>query len=168
MLRSISVLIRVNRIKMCVVPACYLMAPASRYALRFSPRVKMPTRPPPQARTWSVCRNWRKLMKGGDLNYDVVIASPDAMGVVGQLGQIARSARFDAESRRWARFLPTWRPRYKTPRPGRCVTVPTRVALFIAPSASRAFEVAQLRENLEFLLNDLKRAKPSIVQGYST
>jgi large subunit ribosomal protein L1 len=27
-------------------------------------------------------------MKGGDLNYDVVIASPDAMGVVGQLGQL--------------------------------------------------------------------------------
>jgi large subunit ribosomal protein L1 len=27
-------------------------------------------------------------MKGGDLNYDVVIASPDAMRVVGQLGQI--------------------------------------------------------------------------------
>ncbi|MCP4983401.1 MAG: 50S ribosomal protein L1, partial [Gammaproteobacteria bacterium] len=27
-------------------------------------------------------------MKGGDLNYDVVIASPDAMGIVGQLGQI--------------------------------------------------------------------------------
>jgi large subunit ribosomal protein L1 len=27
-------------------------------------------------------------MKGGDLNYDVVIASPDAMRVVGQLGQV--------------------------------------------------------------------------------
>ncbi|MGB5330854.1 MAG: 50S ribosomal protein L1, partial [Gammaproteobacteria bacterium] len=27
-------------------------------------------------------------MKGGDLSYDVVIASPDAMGIVGQLGQI--------------------------------------------------------------------------------
>jgi large subunit ribosomal protein L1 len=26
-------------------------------------------------------------MKAGDLNYDVVIASPDAMGIVGQLGQ---------------------------------------------------------------------------------
>ncbi len=30
-------------------------------------------------------------MKGGDLNYDVVIASPDAMRVVGQLGQIPDS-----------------------------------------------------------------------------
>ena len=27
-------------------------------------------------------------MKGGELNYDVVIASPDAMGIVGQLGQL--------------------------------------------------------------------------------
>ena len=27
-------------------------------------------------------------MKGGDLNFDVVIASPDAMRVVGQLGQV--------------------------------------------------------------------------------
>jgi large subunit ribosomal protein L1 len=31
-------------------------------------------------------------MKGGDLNYDVVIASPDAMGIVGQLGQIDRKS----------------------------------------------------------------------------
>ncbi|MBE8190237.1 MAG: 50S ribosomal protein L1 [Candidatus Thioglobus sp.] len=29
-----------------------------------------------------------KSMKDGDLNYDVVIASPDAMGVVGRLGQV--------------------------------------------------------------------------------
>ena len=29
-----------------------------------------------------------KTMQDGDLNYDVVIASPDAMGVVGRLGQV--------------------------------------------------------------------------------
>ena len=37
-------------------------------------------------------------MKGGDLSYDVVIASPDAMGVVGQLGSDTRASWFDAQS----------------------------------------------------------------------
>ena len=32
--------------------------------------------------------NLMKTMQDGDLNYDVVIASPDAMGVVGRLGQV--------------------------------------------------------------------------------
>ena len=36
-------------------------------------------------------------MKGGDLNFDTVIATPDAMRIVGQLGTRTRSSRPDAE-----------------------------------------------------------------------
>lgn len=36
-------------------------------------------------------------IKKGEMNFDVVIASPDAMRVVGQLGQVLESARPDAK-----------------------------------------------------------------------
>ena len=37
-------------------------------------------------------------MLAGDLNYDVIIAAPDAMRVVGKLGQVLGPPRFDAKS----------------------------------------------------------------------
>ncbi len=52
-------------------------------------------------------------IKGGDLNFDVVIASPDAMGVVGRL----------------------WRVQFVMPNRARYVTVQTRPVSFIALSA---------------------------------
>jgi large subunit ribosomal protein L1 len=39
-------------------------------------------------------------VKKGEINFDVVIASPDAMRVVGQLGQILGS-RFNAKPKSW-------------------------------------------------------------------
>ena len=103
-------------------------------------------------------------MKGGELNYDVVIASPDAMGVVGQLGQLLG-------------------PRGLMPNP-KVGTVSADVATAVANAkggqvryrndkggiihctiGKSSFEVDQLRENLEHLLNDLEKAKPSTSKG---
>jgi len=65
-------------------------------------------------------------MQAGDLNYDVVIASPDAMRVVGKLGTL-----LSAPSR------PIRLKRSRTPRAARCATAPTRRASSTAPSARR-------------------------------
>jgi large subunit ribosomal protein L1 len=103
-------------------------------------------------------------MKNGDLNYDVVIASPDAMGVVGQLGQLLG-------------------PRGLMPNP-KVGTVSADVAMAVKNAKSgqvryRAdkggivhcligkadFDADKLKENLAHLLNDLRKAKPSTSKG---
>jgi large subunit ribosomal protein L1 len=103
-------------------------------------------------------------MKGGDLNYDVVIASPDAMRVVGQLGQLLG-------------------PRGLMPNP-KVGTVATDVAAAVKNAKSGqvryrtdkagiihcsigkvGFEVGALKENLKALLTDLQKLKPSTAKG---
>ena len=103
-------------------------------------------------------------MKGGDLNYDVVIASPDAMGIVGQLGQILGTRGLmpnpkvgtvspDVEGA--VRNAKAGQVRYRTDKGG----------IVHCTIGKSSFDVAQLRENLEFLLADLKKAKPSASKG---
>ncbi len=103
-------------------------------------------------------------MKGGDLNYDVVIASPDAMGVVGQLGQLLgprglmpnpKVGTVAADVETAVRNAKAGQVRYRTDKGG----------IIHCTIGKSSFEVAQLRENLEFLLADLKRAKPSSSKG---
>jgi large subunit ribosomal protein L1 len=103
-------------------------------------------------------------MKGGDLNYDVVIASPDAMGIVGQLGQLLgprglmpnpKVGTVSADVATAVQNAKAGQVRYRTDKGGniQCTIGKT------------SFEVAQLRENLEFLLADLNKAKPSSAKG---
>jgi len=103
-------------------------------------------------------------MKGGDLNYDVVIASPDAMGVVGQLGQLLgprglmpnpKVGTVSADVATAVQNAKAGQVRYRTDKGG----------IIHCTIGKSSFEVAQLKENLEFLLNDLKRAKPSTSKG---
>ena len=56
-----------------------------------------------------LCRmptNWLQKIQGeGWMDFDVVIASPDMMGVVGRLGKVLRSPRFDADTQKQERLL---------------------------------------------------------------
>ncbi len=54
----------------------------------FAPRARRPKRPWPPAPMPSAWTTWPRRCKAGDLNFDVVIATPDAMRVVGKLGQV--------------------------------------------------------------------------------
>lgn len=103
-------------------------------------------------------------MKGGDLGYDVVIASPDAMGVVGQLGQILgprgmmpnpKVGTVSPDVATAVRNAKAGQVRYRTDKGG----------IIHCTIGKSSFEVAQLRENLEFLLADLKKAKPTSSKG---
>ena len=103
-------------------------------------------------------------MKGGDLNYDVVIASPDAMGVVGQLGQLLgprglmpnpKVGTVSPDVATAVRNAKAGQVRYRTDKGG----------IVHASIGKASFDVNALRENLEHLLVDLKKAKPSTAKG---
>jgi len=103
-------------------------------------------------------------MKDGDLNYDVVIASPDAMRVVGQLGQILgprglmpnpKLGTVTADVITAIKNAKAGQVRFRTDKNG-----------IIHGSVGRiGFDVKALQENAEALLSDLKRLKPSSSKG---
>jgi len=103
-------------------------------------------------------------VKGGDLNFDVVIATPDAMRVVGQLGQILgprglmpnpKVGTVTADVETAVKNAKAGQVRYRTDKAG----------IIHCPIGRADFEVPALKENLEALLNDLKKAKPAASKG---
>ncbi len=103
-------------------------------------------------------------MKAGDLNYDVVIASPDAMRVVGQLGQILgprglmpnpKVGTVTADVASAVKNAKAGQVRYRTDKNGIIHTSIGKVG----------FEASKLKENVEALIADLKRLKPSTSKG---
>ncbi len=103
-------------------------------------------------------------MKGGDLNYDVVIASPDAMGIVGQLGQTL-GPRGLMPNPKVGTVSPDVETAVKNAKAGQVRYRTDKGGIVHCTIGKASFEVAQLRENLEFLLADLKKAKPSSLKG---
>jgi large subunit ribosomal protein L1 len=103
-------------------------------------------------------------VKGGEMNFDVVIATPDAMRVVGQLGQILgprglmpnpKVGTVTADVEGAVRNAKAGQVRYRTDKAG-----------IIHCAIGRAdFEVPALKENLHALLADLKKAKPASSKG---
>ena len=103
-------------------------------------------------------------MKAGDLNYDVVIASPDAMGVVGQLGQLL-GPRGLMPNPKVGTVSPDVATAVKNAKGGQVRYRNDKGGIIHCTIGKSSFEVAQLRENLESLLVDLKKAKPSSAKG---
>ena len=103
-------------------------------------------------------------MKGGDLNYDVVIASPDAMGVVGQLGQLL-GPRGLMPNPKVGTVSPDVEGAVKNAKAGQVRYRTDKGGIIHCTIGKSSCGVAQLRENLEHLLADLKKAKPSSSKG---
>ena len=103
-------------------------------------------------------------MQGGDLNYDVVIATPDAMRVVGKLGTVLGPRG----------LMPNPKVGTVSPNPGEAVKnakggqvrYRTDKAGIIHCTIGKAdFDDASLKGNLEALLADLIKAKPATAKG---
>lgn len=103
-------------------------------------------------------------IKGGNLNFDVAIASPDAMRVVGQLGQIL-GPRGLMPNPKVGTVTPDVATAVKNAKAGQVRYRTDKSGIIHCPIGKVDFEVDALIQNLEALLVDLKKAKPSASKG---
>ena len=103
-------------------------------------------------------------IKGGNLDFDVVVAAPDAMRVVGQLGQILGPRG----------LMPNPKVGTVTPDVGQAVTNAKsgqarfrtdKAGIIHASIGNVSFSPDDLKINLEALLSDLRKLKPSSAKG---
>lgn len=103
-------------------------------------------------------------MKAGDLNYDVVIASPDAMRVVGQLGQLL-GPRGLMPNPKIGTVSPDVAGAVKNAKGGQVRYRADKAGTVHCIIGKLSFDAKALKENLETVVNDLKRVKPSTSKG---
>jgi len=103
-------------------------------------------------------------IKGGRLDFDVVIATPDAMRVVGQLGQVLgprglmpnpKVGTVTADVVGAVRNAKAGQVRFRADKAG----------IVHCTIGKADFEVAKLKDNLQALLHDVNKAKPSTAKG---
>ena len=105
-----------------------------------------------------------ELVKKGEMNFDVVVASPDAMRVVGQLGTIL-GPRGLMPNPKVGTVTPNVAQAVKNAKAGQVRYRNDKNGIIHTTIGKVNFETAQLQENLESLLVALKRAKPSSAKG---
>jgi large subunit ribosomal protein L1 len=103
-------------------------------------------------------------MKGGDLDFGVVIASPDAMRVVGQLGQLLgprglmpnpKVGTVTADVATAVKNAKAGQARFRTDKNG----------IIHACIGKIEFDAASIKANAEALIADLKKLKPASAKG---
>ena len=103
-------------------------------------------------------------VKAGEMNFEVVIATPDAMSVVGGLGKILgprglmpnpKVGTVTADVETAVKNAKAGQVRYRTDKAG----------IIHCPIGRADFEVPALKENLNALLADLTKAKPAASKG---
>jgi large subunit ribosomal protein L1 len=103
-------------------------------------------------------------VKAGKLDFDVVIASPDAMRVVGQLGQIL-GPRGLMPNPKVGTVTPNVAEAVRNAKAGQVRYRTDKAGIIHCSIGKVDFEPAKLKQNLEALIADLKKAKPSTSKG---
>lgn len=103
-------------------------------------------------------------VKAGNLNFDVVVAAPDAMRVVGQLGKIL-GPRGLMPNPKVGTVTPDVAGAVRNAKAGQVQYRTDRAGIIHCSIGKASFEVQALRENLEALVLDLNKAKPSASKG---
>lgn len=103
-------------------------------------------------------------VKKGEMNFDVVIASPDAMRVVGQLGQIL-GPRGLMPNPKVGTVTPDVATAVKNAKSGQVRYRVDKAGIVHCTIGKASFEAQHLKENLQALVADLNRAKPAASKG---
>ncbi|MCY4563715.1 MAG: 50S ribosomal protein L1, partial [Gammaproteobacteria bacterium] len=103
-------------------------------------------------------------LQGGDLNFDVIIATPDTMRVVGKLGRLLgprglmpnpKTGTVTADVETAINNAKAGQVKYRTDRGG----------IVHGSVGQVGFTATQIRENIEALVTDLKKGKPAAAKG---
>lgn len=103
-------------------------------------------------------------VKKGNMDFDVVIATPDAMRVVGQLGQIL-GPRGLMPNPKTGTVTPDVENAVKNAKAGQVRFRTDKNGIVHGAIGKVTFDANAIKENLEALLGDLKRAKPAAAKG---
>jgi len=103
-------------------------------------------------------------IKAGQMDFDVVIASPDAMRVVGALGQIL-GPRGLMPNPRVGTVTPDVATAVKNAKAGQVQYRADKAGIIHATIGRASFELEQLQENLAALLDALVKARPTTAKG---
>ena len=103
-------------------------------------------------------------VKAGEMDFDVVIASPDAMRIVGTLGQIL-GPRGLMPNPKVGTVTPDVATAVKNAKGGQVRYRTDKAGIIHCSIGKTTFEEAALKENVEALLADLVKAKPVASKG---
>ena len=103
-------------------------------------------------------------IKGGMMDFDVVIASPDAMRVVGQLGQLL-GPRGLMPNPKTGTVTPDVETAVKNAKSGQIRYRTDKNGIIHGGIGKINFELEAIRGNLEAVLADLRKAKPAASKG---
>jgi len=103
-------------------------------------------------------------VKKGNMDFDVVIASPDAMRVVGQLGQIL-GPRGLMPNPKVGTVTPNVAEAVKNAKSGQVRYRVDKAGIIHCSVGTVKFDVQQLKENIDGLVADLIKARPTAAKG---
>lgn len=103
-------------------------------------------------------------VKAGELDFDIVIASPDAMRVVGQLGQIL-GPRGLMPNPKVGTVTPNVAQAVKNAKAGQVQFRADKAGIIHAPIGRASFEAERLQKNLAALIEQLNKLKPASAKG---
>jgi large subunit ribosomal protein L1 len=103
-------------------------------------------------------------VKAGELNFDVVIATPDAMRVVGQLGKIL-GPRGMMPNPKTGTVTPDVATAVANAKAGQVQFRTDKAGIIHGSVGQVGFEAEHIRENVKALVQDLKKAKPASAKG---
>ena len=103
-------------------------------------------------------------IKGGNLDFDVVIATPDAMRIVGQLGKVL-GPRGLMPNPKTGTVTPDVEGAVKNAKAGQVQFRTDKAGIIHGSVGQVGFEADAIRDNVSALVNDLKKAKPASAKG---
>jgi large subunit ribosomal protein L1 len=103
-------------------------------------------------------------VKAGKMDFDVVIATPDAMRIVGQLGKVL-GPRGLMPNPKTGTVTPDVETAVKNAKAGQVQFRTDKAGIVHGSVGQVGFDVDQIKQNIEALMSDLKKAKPASAKG---